>query len=148
MFSKLYQIVKLNSLTIITENKMVPLKFKDAVLNEASGTIVDVLKSHMENGKYKDLIKLFQTSAFDNNALINISIKKYANRLNRYYNINIEAAKEIAETLIPSVIGQFVASTKKTETKESTLFYVLNWLSGNTINSEKMLTRMNTFQIV
>ncbi|TAE35205.1 MAG: hypothetical protein EAY66_09540 [Sphingobacteriales bacterium] len=147
MFSKLYQIVKSNALTLITENNIVPLKFKDAAINEASGTIVDVLKSQMESGKFKDVLRFFQTSGIDNNALINIGINKYANRLNRHYNINIDAAKEISVALIPPAMKQFVASTETSETKESAMFSVLNWLSGNTINFEKMLSRMNTLQI-
>lgn len=147
MFSELYQLVKLNSLTIVTENNIVPLKFKDAVLNEASGTIIDVLKTQLENGKFKDLFRLFQNSEIENSFIIKAISNKYAIRLNKYYSINMPEAKSIANKLIPDVMKNFISVIKHAPAKEQDMFSFLNWLSGNTINFEALFLKTNSGQL-
>jgi hypothetical protein len=146
MFSNLYQLVKENAVNVISENALIPTKYKEAAINDASGTIVDVLKGQLDTGKLKDVVCFFQTSSTENNSLITLITKKYANRLNRYYNIDMDESNHIANKLIPAVLKKFVSSAKKTETKEDGMFPILNWLSGYTINFESLLLKMNTLQ--
>ena len=147
MFSNLYQLVKENAVNVIGENALIPAKYKEAAINDASGTIVDVLKAQLDTGKLKDIISFFHASGTEGNTLITLIAKKYAHRLNRYYNIDMEQSNKIANKLIPVVMKKFVSSAKKTETKEDGMFSILNWLSGNTINFESLLLKMNKFQL-
>ena len=147
MFSNLYQLVKENAVNVIDENAVVPSKYKEAAINDASGTIVDVLKTQLDTGKLNDVVSFFHATGTEGNALIMIITKKYANRLNKYYNIDMEQSNRIADKLIPAVLKKFVSGAKKTETKEDGMFSILNWLSGNTINFESLLLKMNKFQL-
>ena len=147
MFSNLYQLVKENAVNVIDENPLIPVKYKEAAINDASGTIVDVLKAQLDTGKLKDIISFFRAPGTEGNSLITLIAKKYAHRLNRYYNIDMEQSNKIANKLIPVVMKKFVSSAKNTETKEDGMFSILNWLSGNTINFESLLLKMNKFQL-
>jgi hypothetical protein len=147
MFSNLYQLVKENAVSVIDENSLIPIKYKEAAINDASGTIVDVLKAQLDSGKLKDVVNFFHTSGTESSVLIMLICKKYANRLNRYYNIDMAQSNSIADKLIPTVMKKFVSSARKTETKEDGMFPILNWLSGNTINFESLLLKMNNFQL-
>ncbi len=147
MFYSLHQMVTENADNVINKNSVVPTKYKVAAINDASGTIVDVLKAQLESGKLKELIKFFQTSGIENSFLISIITKKYANRLNRYYSINMDDAKNIADKLIPNVMKNFISVTKQEPNTEENMFSFLNWLSGNTINFEALFVKMKTVQL-
>lgn len=144
MFYNLHQTVTKNAENVISQNSLIPNKYKTAAINDASGTIVDVLKSQLDTGKLKEVVKFFQTSGIENNFLISIIAKKYATRLNRYYSINMDDAKNIADKLIPNVMKNFILVTKQAPSKDDGMFSFLNWLSGNTINFEALFLKMNT----
>lgn len=147
MFYSLHQTVTANADNIIILNSVVPIKYKSAAINDASGTIVDVLKSQLETGKLKELIKFFQTSGLESSFLVSIIIKKYTNRLNKYYSINFDDARNIADKLIPNVMNNFLSVTKQQPCKDDTMFSFFNWLSGNTINFEALFAKMTTTQL-
>lgn len=144
MFYNLHQTVTQNAVNVISQNSLIPNKYKTAAINDASGTIVDVLKSQLDTGKLKEVVKFFQTSGIENNFLISIITKKYATRLNRYYSISMDDAKNIADKLIPNVMKNFILVTKQAPSKDNGMFSFLNWLSGNTINFEGLFLKMNT----
>jgi hypothetical protein len=56
MFEKLFTLVKNNAGTAIIDNPLIPEKYHEAVINDASSTVIEVLKNQMENGKNKDLM--------------------------------------------------------------------------------------------
>lgn len=146
MFYNLHQTVTQNAVNVINQNVLVPAKHKIAATNDASGTIVDVLKAQLDNGNLKEVVKFFQTSGIENSFLISVITNKYASRLNNYYCINMVDAKNIADKLIPDVMKNFISVTKHATTKEQGVFSFLNWLSGNTINFEALFIKINATQ--
>ncbi len=44
MFEKLFMLVKNNAGTAVIDNPEIPAKYHDAVINEASSSIIEVLK--------------------------------------------------------------------------------------------------------
>ena len=100
MFEKLFTLVKNNAGTAIIDNPLIPEKYHEAVINDASSTVIEVLKNQMENGKIKDLVKYFQFSGVYDNPLIASAIHKFANKLNNFYGIEPKPAIAIANELI------------------------------------------------
>ncbi len=147
MFQRLHQIVKLHASKIIGNNNIIEDQFKESVANDASGTIIDVLKSHIDSGKAKDIYTFLNSQLASNNNLCQIIANKYANRLNKYYHININDAKSIANKLIPEVMNNFATSTKQATKEEEGVFSFLNSLSGYTINFQSLFNKMNYMQI-
>jgi hypothetical protein len=108
MFEKLFLLVKNNAGAAVMNNPLVAEKHREAVINDASSSIIEVLKNHMESGKLKDLVKYFQFSAIYDNPLITSVVNRFANKLNNFYNIDTSAAMSIAGKLIPPVMHQLM----------------------------------------
>jgi hypothetical protein len=141
MFEKLFLLVKNNAGTAVMNNPVVPEKYRDAVINEASSSIIEVLKGNMEGGKLKDMIKYFQFSGVYNNPLISSAVKRFANKLNNYYNIEAEAALTIAKALIPPVMQELIKESKS-ENKDFSLNAMLTKLTGNRNNMDTLLSQL------
>ena len=60
MFEKLFMLVKNNARTAVINNPLISAKHHEAIITEASSSIIDVLKGQIETGKLKDIIKYFQ----------------------------------------------------------------------------------------
>jgi hypothetical protein len=148
MFEKLYQLVKENICTETLKNASIPVELHESVVNEASGTIIDVLKSQIDKGRYNDLLTVFKVNHIENNVLVRTIASKYANRLNKYYGIQIENAKIMADKVILVIMMRFVSMSKEVNHKnENGVFTLFNKLSGNTINFETLFGKIPHTQL-
>jgi len=142
MFEKLFMLVKNNAGTAIIDNPAIPAKYHDAVINEASSTIIEVLKGQMETGKIKDLIRYFQFSGIYNNSLVSGMVNKFANKLNNFYGIDTSSAWVAANTLIPPVMKELVIQSKNEQNKEFVLTNMLSKLNGNRADMSLIVNHM------
>ncbi len=141
MFEKLNQIVKESEATFLA-SELSQTATKDAMY-EATGAIVDVLKSQLDNGKANDLMSYFngKQSAFQD--LTPVMVNKYSHRLNKYFNLSINDARNLSEKVIPVVMSKFVKQTAESKKEENSVFNLMNWLSGNTVNFESFFLKLN-----
>ena len=136
MFEKLFMLVKSNAGMAVIDNPLIPVKHHEAVINDASGTIIDVLKGQIETGKLKDMIKYFQfPGIYSNNPLIGTTVNKFANKLNNYYGLEPADALITAKALIPQVMQQLIEQSKSKSDKEFSLRHLLEMLGGSNINN-------------
>jgi hypothetical protein len=141
MFEKLFMLVKDNAGKAVIDNPVIPVKHHDAVINEASSSIIEVLKGQVESGKLKDLIKYFQFPDLYNNPLINSTVNKFANKLNNYYGIEPIVAAHVAKGLITPVMQDLMhQSTEKNN--DFALNKLLGNLCGNTARMELLLDHL------
>jgi hypothetical protein len=138
MFEKLFLLVKNNADKAIVANPQIAEKDREAVMTEASSSIIDVLKKQIESGRLKDLVAFFQLKGIYNNPLVNSMVNKFANRLNTYYNIAPNAAYKVAEELIPSVMVALVQQTKN----EKNMGILFSQLNGNRTDLSGMVNGM------
>ena len=147
MFDKLNQLVIESSKKDVFLNAGIAASSFEAAMHEASGVIIDILKSQLDNGKAKDLMSFFKGKKAESDLLLKMMINKYANRLNKYYTISASAAKEIAEVLIPTVVKKFVAQTGNDKKEDKGIFALFNYLSGHTVNFEEFFLKMDKLQM-
>ena len=145
MFEKLFLLVKNNAGASVMNNPVVPAEHREAVINEASSSIIEVLKNQMDSGKLKDLVKYFQFSAIYENPLIHSTVNRFANKLNNFYNIGTTEALKIADELIPTVMHELMEQSKTGQNKEFALSTILSNVSGN--NVADMGTLLNQMRI-
>ena len=131
MFEKLFLLIKNNAGPAVINNPDVPQKFHDAVINEASSTIIEVLKSQIETGKMKDLVSFFQFSGIYNNSLVKIMVYRFTNKLVKFYGIEANTALSVANSLIPPVMQELVKQSKNERNKEFLLTNLLSKLNAN-----------------
>ena len=131
MFEKLFMLVKNNAGTAVIDNPAIPVKYHEAVINEASSSIIEVLKNQMETGRVKELVKFFQFSGIYNNSLVSSIINKFANKLNNFYGIEPESALSAANSLITPVMAELVKESKDEKNVDFGLSNFLSKLNGN-----------------
>jgi hypothetical protein len=131
MFEKLYLLVKNNAGTAVINNPVIPEKNHEAVINDASSSIIEVLKGQVEGGKLKDLVNYFQYTGISNNPLINNVERKFANKLNNYYQIAPAEAMNIAKALIHPTMQELIKQSKSEQNKEFALSSLVQKLSGS-----------------
>ncbi|MCR8557536.1 hypothetical protein KXD93_07780 [Mucilaginibacter sp. BJC16-A38] len=142
MFEKLFMLVKNNAGTAVIDNPAIPAKYHEAVINEASSSIIEVLKNQLETGKIKDLIKFFQFSGIYNNALVSSIINKFANKLNNFYGIEPASAMQAANTLITPVMEELVKESKDAKNIDFGLSNFISKLSGNRADMSMLVNQM------
>jgi hypothetical protein len=131
MFEKLYLLVKNNAGTAVMNNPVIKEKDREAVLNDASSSIIEVLKGQVEGGKLKDLVNYFQFTGIVNNPLISNAVRKFANKLDNFYQIAPADAMTIAKALITPVMQEIIKESKSEQNKEFALASLVQKLSGN-----------------
>ena len=142
MFERLFLIVKNNAGTAVIDNPAIPVKYHEAVINEASSSIIEVLKNQLETGKVKELVKFFQFSGIYNNSLVSSIINKFANKLNNFYGIEPESAMSAANSLITPVMAELVKESKDAKNLDFGLSNFLSKLNGNRGNMDALVGEM------
>ena len=142
MFEKLFLLVKNNAGTAVIDNPAIPVKYHEAVINEASSSIIEVLKGQMEMGKVKDLIRFFQFQGVYNNALISGIVNKFANKLNNFYGVSRDLALVAANSLITPVMEQLLKESKDEQNKDFGLSNFLSMLNGNRADYSGLVSQM------
>lgn len=142
MFEKLFLLVKNNAGMAVMNNPVIPAGSREAVINEASSSIIEVLKNQMENGRIGDLIKYFKFSGTYNESLVTSIINKFANRLNKFYSIDMASAQAAANSLIPTVMKQLVQLSNSEQTKEFALGTMLSQLNGNQADLNGLVNKL------
>ena len=142
MFEKLFLLVKNNARTAVIDNPAIPVKYHEAVINEASSSIIEVLKNQLETGKVKELVKFFQFSGIYNNSLVSSIINKFANKLNNFYGIEPESAMSAANSLITPVMAELVKESKDAKNLDFGLSNFLSKLNGNRGNMDALVGEM------
>lgn len=142
MFEKLFLLVKNNAGTAVINNPVIAAKDRDAVIIEASSSIIEVFKNQMESGKINDLIKFFKYSGVYSTALITSMVNRFANKLNKFYGIEPEAARNVSAMLIPTVLQQLVQQSKSGEEQEFEPVNMLSNLNGNRADISMMVNSL------
>lgn len=147
MFEKINLLVKENIKNEVFLNAGLTEKVMEAASHEASGVIIDVMKSQLDNGKAKDLMSFFKGKKSEHDLLVAMMVKKYTNRLNKYHGLSNSVSRDIAESIIPSVMKKLVADTNADKKEEKGIFALFNWLSGYSVNFEEFFLKMNNLQV-
>ncbi len=142
MFEKLFLLVKNNAGKAIIDNPAIPVKYHEAVINEASSSIIEVLKNQMETGRVKDLVSYFKFSGIYNNSLVSSMVNKFANKLNNFYGVDPTIAWATANSLIPPVMQELVKQSKNEQNKDFALTNMLSKLNGNRADLSGILNQM------
>ena len=112
------------------------------MINEASSSIIEVLKNLMETGRLNDLVRYFQFSGIPGNSLVLSMINKFANKLNNFYGVDPKSALSLANSLIPPVMQELVKQIKTEQNKEFTLASLLSKLNGNRADLSGLVNKM------
>jgi len=142
MFEKLYLLVKNNAGTAVISNPLIAEKYHEAVINDASSSIIETLKGQMEGGKLKRFGELLSIPGMYNNPMISSAVKKFANKLNNFYGIDSADALKISQQLIIPVMQEIIKASKSEQNKEFALTTLLSKLSGKFIDMNTLTNQL------
>jgi hypothetical protein len=142
MFGKLYLLVKNNAGTAVIDNPAIPEKYHDAVINEATSSIIEVLKGQMEMGKMRDLVSFFQLPGMHNKAIVKSIVNKFANKLNNFYDVDPVTALRTSNALIKPVMQELVEESKNEKNSDFGLSNLLSKLTGGQHDMSDLVSRM------
>lgn len=136
MFDQLTDLVKQFGGDAVVNNAAVPNEHNEAVLNEASSSILEGLKGMIANGNTADLAGLFQgnNAADASNPIVQQLSEKLSGSLGEKFGLSNDAASGVAGSLIPKVLGSLVNKAKDPNDSSFQISDIINAISGG--NSE------------
>ena len=132
MFEQLTELVKQFGGDAVVNNAAVPNEHNEAVMNEASSSILDGLKEMVANGNTADLAGLFQgNNASDaSNPVVKQLTEKLTGSLGEKFGLDSDAASGVAGSLIPKVLGSLINKAKDPNDSSFQISDVIGAISG------------------
>lgn len=140
MFEQLTQLVQQFGNDAVVKNDAVPNEQNEAVMQEASNSIVDGLKNMAADGNISDLSSLFQgNNASDtSNPVVQKLTEQLTGNLGKKFGLSSDAASGVAGSLIPKVLGSLVGNAKDPNHKGFEVADIVNAISGGNGNAGLM----------
>lgn len=140
MFDQLTDLVKQFGGDAVVNNTAVPNEQNEAVMNEASSSIIDGLKNMVAQGNISDLAGLFQgNNAGDaSNPVVQKLTEQLTGSLGEKFGLSQEASSGVAGSLIPKVLGSLIGNAKDPNQKGFEVSDIINAISGGSENSGLM----------
>lgn len=132
MLDQLVQLVRESAQDTVVANPSIPNEQNDAVIGEASHSIVSGLQEALASGNVKDVMGLFNSNGqVDNsNPVVNNISGNLISSLTEKFNLNGSTAAAIAGSLIPSVLGSLVKKTNDPNDNGFSLDGIFSSLTG------------------
>jgi hypothetical protein len=109
MLENLEQFIRDNAQDLVVNNNQIPNEQNEQVIQAASGSIVDTLKSQLASGNIGDIISSF-TQGDGASGVANQATDNFTNKLGAL-GINMDTAKSIGAALIPMIIAKFFSQS-------------------------------------
>ncbi len=132
MFEQLTELVKQFGGDAVVNNTAVPNEQNEAVMNEASSSILDGLKGMVANGNVADLAGLFQgNNASDaSNPAVQQLTEKLSGSLGEKFGLDSDTASGVAGSLIPKVLGSLIGKAKDPNDSSFQISDIIGAISG------------------
>jgi len=130
MFENLLDLVKSNAGDAVIKNTAVPNEQNEAVINHASGSIVESLKNQLAGGNFNELLStLGGKSGLIDNPVIGNLVSSVSDSLMSKFGLSTQAAASVSTQLVPNVMTQLVKKTNDPSDSSFDLGSIFNTLS-------------------
>ncbi|MEZ7504388.1 DUF937 domain-containing protein [Flavobacterium sp. Arc2] len=142
MFEQLTQLAQQFGVDAVVKNDAIPNEQNEAVINEASSSIVTGLQKVVAEGNISQLGELFQgNNAQDkSNPIVQKLTEQLTGNLGEKFGLNSVAASEVAATLIPKILNALVSKAKDPNDSSFEISDIIGAISGNGTNAGIMDT--------
>lgn len=130
MLENLEQLVRENAQEAIVNNTAVPNEQNEVAIQAASGSIFDTLKEQLSKGNIAELANVFNNNdAHEANPVVQQATTSFIDKLGSF-GINMETAKNIGASLIPSIMGKLVNKTNDPNDSSFNIQDIIGKLAG------------------
>ena len=147
MFEQLTELVKQYGGEAVVNNSAVPNEQNDAVMSEASSSIIDGLKSMVANGNISELAEMFQGNNAGNNSnpVVKNLIEQVSGNLGSKFGLSSEASTGVASNLIPQVLESLVNKAKDPNDSSFNISDIISSISGNSGQASGIMETINKY---
>lgn len=147
MLDQLINLVKERAGDAIIRNPVIPNEKNDNVINEASNSISGSLKKMISGGQIEDVLKMFSGKQDTASSSVTNKISgNVINDLQEKFGLGQDAAKNIANKLVPGVMNDLVKKTNDPEDKSFDIQGIFNNLSGGSTSRFNVQGLLNKFK--
>lgn len=129
MLDNLNELVKESTQDAIVNNSAIPNEQNDAAVSAASGSIVDALKQQLSSGNIGNLIDTFKGGNAEGSVVAQDAASGFTDKL-AAMGINMDTAKSIAASVIPSIVGKLVNKTNDPNDNSFNIQDLISKVSG------------------
>lgn len=129
MLQNLKQLVEESAQDAIIKNDEVPNEQNEAAIEATSGSIFDTLKEQFSSGNLGNLVDAFKGGNVQDSAIVQEASSSLTDKLGSM-GINTDAAKGIAASIIPVIMGKLVNKTNDPNDSSFELNDILTKISG------------------
>lgn len=131
MFENLLELVKSNAGDAVINNTAVPNEHNEAVINHASGSIVESLQGQLSSGNFAEVLStLGGKTGLSNNPVVGNIISSVSGSLMSKFGLSSDAANSVTAGLVPKVMNQLVTKTNDPNDNSFDLGGIFNSLTG------------------
>ena len=135
MLEELFNLVKGTASESVINNPDVPNEQNNEVVAEATNTVASGLRNVVAGGGLQNLVSLFTNgqqgkSGLLSNPIVNMMVGHFAGKLMSKFNLGGQQANNVANDLIPSVIGNLVNKSNDPNDDSFSLEKLLNSITG------------------
>ncbi|HEY1007872.1 MAG TPA: hypothetical protein VGD92_11855 [Sphingobacteriaceae bacterium] len=141
MIERIFSLVKKNAGNLPVGNPNVE-KYRNEMIIEASSSIIDGIKSFLDNGKFNEILEFFRQCP-PNCSLVKSISNKFASRLGRFYDIGMEEGRLIAAALIPTALADLVQNASNSEDESFNVVSLLSYINGRFVDFNDVATRLS-----
>lgn len=129
MLQNLKQLVEESAQDAIIKNNEVPNEQNEAAIEATSGSIFDTLKEQLSSGNLGNLVDAFKGGNVQDSTIVQEASSSLTDKLGSM-GINTDAAKGIAASIIPVIMGKLVNKTNDPNDSSFELNDILTKISG------------------
>jgi len=132
MLEQLIKLVQQNANDDIVANQAVPNEFNGAVIQDVATQIFSGLHGQASKGNMRDIVSMFQSngSSLKGNPVVSQLILSITGNLANKFGVSRQAASGIANSLIPTVMDQFIKKTNDPDDSDFDLQDVVKNVTG------------------
>jgi hypothetical protein len=131
MIDQLIKLVQQNADDSIVKNQAVPNQFNNAAVQEVASQILSGLQGQAKDGNVEQIAGMFKGgSALTSNPMVSQIISSITGNLASKFGVSPQAAANIANSLIPTVLNQFVNKTNDPNDNDFDLQDILKNVTG------------------
>lgn len=129
MLENLNELVRENAQDAVVNNGEIPNEHNEAVIEAASGSIFESLKAQVSSGNFGNLADIFNGGNAEGSAVAAQASGSFVDKLSGL-GINAETAKNVASSIIPSIIGKLTQKANDPSDSSFNLQDILGKLAG------------------
>ena len=148
MFEQLTQLVQQFGQQDVVDNAAVPNEHNEAVLTQASTSILDGLKNvAAQNGGTEMLAKLFEgnNAADASNPVVAMITNQLSGSLGQKFGLDNAASSGVAASLIPKVLGALVGGAKDPNNSQIKIVDVIVAITGGGANAGGLMDMVTKY---